>query len=137
MKRLILCGLIGISLCGSARAAITNSLVGYWKFNETGAATTAADASGFNHPGTVKNFTGTHWVAGVASNALNFDGANDHVIIPNYTKATNTLSVAAWVWADSRPIWASIAKNWGDTVAGQFHLGLNNSSGLLEIRLTS
>src|SRR5688572_250090 len=39
------------------------------------------------------------------------------------------MTVSAWVWADTRPAWASIAKNWGGSTAGQFHLGLQDAAG--------
>ena len=46
----------------------------------------------------------------------------------------DTISVVGWVYARSRPRWASIAKNWagGDYDRGQFHFGLNHDSGELE-----
>ena len=59
-----------------------------------------------------------------------------HAIVPDYPKTTNSqLSVVAWVRAQSRPRWASIAKNWGEGELGQFHFGLLDHSGELEIRI--
>jgi hypothetical protein len=47
------------------------------------------------------------------------------------------LSVVAWVYARSRPRWASIAKNWagGANDRGQFHFGLREDSGELEAHI--
>jgi hypothetical protein len=47
------------------------------------------------------------------------------------------LSVVAWIYAKSRPRWASIAKNWagGDEHHGQFHFGLYHDSGELEAHI--
>jgi ferric-dicitrate binding protein FerR (iron transport regulator) len=46
------------------------------------------------------------------------------------------LTVCAWVWAESRPRWASIAKQWakdfGLNRGGQFHFGLWHDNGDLE-----
>lgn len=56
-----------------------------------------------------------------------------HALVPDYPKTTTgRLSVVAWVRADSRPRWASIAKNWGEGERGQFHFGLFDHSGELE-----
>jgi hypothetical protein len=47
------------------------------------------------------------------------------------------MTVAAWIYAKSRPRWASIAKNWagGDEDRGQFHFGLYEDSGELEAHI--
>lgn len=49
------------------------------------------------------------------------------------------LSVCAWVWAESRPRWASIAKHWakdfGLNRGGQFHFGLWHDNGDLEVHV--
>lgn len=59
-----------------------------------------------------------------------------HAVLPDYPKTTNSqLAVVAWVRAESRPRWASIAKNWGEGELGQFHFGLLDHSGELEIRI--
>lgn len=62
--------------------------------------------------------------------------ARTHAVVQNYPKTTNSqLSVVAWVRAESRPRWASIAKNWGEGELGQFHFGLLDHTGELEIRV--
>ena len=49
------------------------------------------------------------------------------------------LTVCAWVWAESRPRWASIAKQWakdfGVNRGGQFHFGLWHDNGDLEVHV--
>ena len=75
---------------------------------------------------------------GQVGSALNLHGhrTRAHVVVPDYPKATNhQLSVSAWVRADSRPRWATIAKNWGEGKIGQFHFGLRNHSGELDLRI--
>ncbi len=60
--------------------------------------------------------------------------ARTFAVVPDYPKATNNqLSAVAWVRAESRPRWASIIKNWGEGEIGQFHFGLVDHSGELEI----
>ncbi|MBK8001206.1 MAG: hypothetical protein IPK15_21465 [Verrucomicrobia bacterium] len=51
------------------------------------------------------------------------------MIVTNYPKSTTTLTVSAWVWAEARPTWASIVKNWPGGNASHFHLGLQDSAG--------
>src|SRR2546423_591320 len=53
--------------------------VAYWKFDE-GSGTTAADSSGFANAGTVN---GPTWTSGEIGGALNFDGVNDYVSVPD------------------------------------------------------
>lgn len=111
---------------------LTNALVGYWRFDETNGLR-AADSSGQEHPGALRNFPAdnSQWVQGRVGGALRFRGspATDFVYVTNYTKSTTQLTVAAWVWAESRPVWASVAKNWTGGNASHFHLGLTDTTG--------
>ncbi|MCZ7639965.1 MAG: hypothetical protein M5U12_30300 [Verrucomicrobia bacterium] len=62
---------------------------------------------------------------------------SEWVWVPDYPKPDRVMSLSAWVWAESLPTWASIAKNWGDPSAtGQFHFGLNESAGDLSNYIT-
>jgi hypothetical protein len=59
-----------------------------------------------------------------------------YAVVPDYPKATNNqLSVVAWVLAESRSRWASIAKNWAPGEVGQFHFGLLHDQGGLEVQV--
>ncbi|MFN0152246.1 MAG: endo-beta-N-acetylglucosaminidase [bacterium] len=102
-----------------------------WYALDDGAGAAAADSSGNGNNGVVVNAL---WAAGIQGGALNFDGSGDYVRVANYPKPASTMSVTAWVNADSRPGWASIAKNWaGDT--GAFHFGLHSGDGDLEVQV--
>ncbi len=120
-------------------AVLTNQLIGYWKFDET-SGLAASDSTGLAQPGSLVNFPNdnSEWIPGLIGRALNFgDPTNQsYVIASDYAKPTSTMAVSAWVWADSRPNWASIAKNWGNSKGGQFHFGLNASSGELSDFIT-
>jgi len=120
-------------------AALTNQLIGYWKFDET-SGLVAADATGLAQPGALINFPtdNSQWTPGPIGRSLSFgDPTNlSYVIVSDYPKPTNTMAVSAWVWAESRPDWAGIAKNWGGGQAGQFHFGLNASGGQLSDYIT-
>ena len=76
------------------------------------------------------------WAGGRVGAALSLGGPTEktYAIARNYPKTSgDELSVVCWVYAESRPFWASIAKNWGyDYEArGQFHFGLLGNTGEL------
>ncbi|MDP3069845.1 MAG: LamG-like jellyroll fold domain-containing protein [Opitutaceae bacterium] len=63
-----------------------------------------------------------------------------YAYVPDFPKApAAALTVCAWVRAESRPRWASIAKNWakdvGSNRGGQFHFGLFHDEGSLEVHV--
>ena len=75
---------------------------------------------------------------GYSGVALRLDGPDSHAyaMLPNFQAATEgKLTVVAWVRAESRHRWASIAKNWSTEGCGQFHFGLLDNEGDLEIRV--
>ena len=57
-----------------------NELKGYWKFDET-SGTTATDSSGYGKQGTLNG--GATWAVGKINNAVNLDGVDDYVSLPN------------------------------------------------------
>jgi len=56
------------------------NLVGYWKFDE-GAGDIAGDSSGYENDGILVN--NPAWVSGLSGQALEFDGIDDYVTIPD------------------------------------------------------
>ena len=62
-----------------------------------------------------------------------------YAVVPNFPLAPAALTVCAWVRAESRPRWASIAKNWVKNPTpnerGQFHFGLWHDEGTLEVHV--
>ena len=72
---------------------------GYWKFEEEGNGTTAIDSSGNNNNGTI--YGGAQWAAiGNCGKALNFDGVDDYVELPNssaFNMGTSPFSIAAYI----------------------------------------
>lgn len=78
---------------------------------------------------------GTPWTVGRIGSALQFGGpaVKDYAVVPEYPKATDgRLTVAAWIFAKSRPRSATIAMNWAENESGQFRFGLNHDSGELQ-----
>jgi len=77
------------------------------------------------------------WTAGKVGSAMKLSGSNHkaYVYVADYPKTTsNLLTVAGWVYAETRPIWATIVKNWGVSKYGQFHFGLN-PKGYLDVEV--
>jgi hypothetical protein len=76
----------------------TTGLIGYWRLGES-SGTTAADSKG-THTGTYVNGVtlGATGALNESNTAASFDGADDHVSIPNANALRpNRLSVEAWV----------------------------------------
>ena len=90
---LLLCSSIFTSICLANPAA--DGLVGYWSFDE-GAGQAAADVSGNGHDG---EFAGNpKWVAGKFGNALEFDGADDHVVVDDDDALDLTEKITLMAW---------------------------------------
>ena len=101
-------------------------LAGYWKLDESNGLT-AADASPYGNTGQLGNFAGdnSQWVTGQIGGALLFVAASqEYVYVPQHPAATNTLTVSLWAYANAPGAWATFVKNWGASLAGQFHFGL-------------
>ncbi len=76
-----------------------SSLIAWWKLDET-SGLTAADSSGNDNHGTLRNMAGDEWTSGAMGGALNFDGNNDYVAIQNlYYDGSDypEISVTAWI----------------------------------------
>ncbi|HWL11209.1 MAG TPA: LamG-like jellyroll fold domain-containing protein, partial [Planctomicrobium sp.] len=85
---------------------------------------------------------------GRVEQALRLDGplTTSYAIIPEFPRAMNNkITLCAWVKAESRPRWAAIAKHWAIELdettgepyglGGQFHFGINEDSGELEVQI--
>jgi len=92
-----------------------SGLVGYWTFDETSGGVLHG-SSGHGENGTLQNFPGGNgnWTTGRLGGALQFGGPSSHeyVSVPNFTMPTASMTLTAWVWANSLPPWATIAANW-------------------------
>ena len=80
--------------------AVSSGLVAYWPLDET-SGSNAADASGYGNDGTLTNMNpAVDWVSGHIGGALEFDGVDDEVDIPDSDLLDDTqqLTVALWVY---------------------------------------
>ena len=107
------------------RADLEDGLVAYYAFDD-GSGDVLEEATGNATDGDLYLFPDddSQWVAGQIGGALEFDGIDDYVIVPECPLAEAALSVSIWGYAYEAPTWASLVKNWGGAVVGQFHFGL-------------
>ncbi|MCH7920070.1 MAG: hypothetical protein IIC50_19035 [Planctomycetes bacterium] len=82
----------------------TDGLVAHWKFDEI-SGTSAADATGNGHTGTLNNMSGSEWTTGQVDGALEFDGSDDYVSVSSVAVPTTAFSFALWFKPDSN--WSS------------------------------
>jgi hypothetical protein len=78
------------------------------------------------------------WSPGFVGSSLRLRGPSlrDYARLPFSPKRFGkTLSVIAWVYAESRPRWASIIKRWGMIGDRSFHFGLSGDDGDLEVHV--
>ena len=77
------------------------------------------------------------FVQGKFGSAIKISGANKqaYIYVPDYPKTKDSqITAMAWIYAKSRPKWATIMKNWTDKNKGQYHFGLNED-GYLDIEI--
>ena len=93
---------------GGASHDLARGLVGRWTFDE-GKGTIAHDSSGRGNHGTVMG--GAKWAEGRIGGALEFDGQDDFVSIPNESRfdITGSITISAWIRVESfTKVWQSI-----------------------------
>jgi hypothetical protein len=124
-----------------ARVVLAMNPVVYYRMEPTGDGTRLVDASTSGADATLHfgRVVAPVWTTGKVGSALRLGGPaqQTYAAVKQYPQATgDTLTVAAWVYARSRPRWASIAKNWaGGPDRGQFHFGLDEDGGELEAHI--
>jgi hypothetical protein len=114
----------------------------YYRMEPSGDGTQLLDASGGNADATIHfgRAKAPLWTSGRVGAALTLGGPaqGTYAAAESYPQSTgDELSVVAWIYARSRPRWASIAKNWagGNNDRGQFHFGLYEDGGELEAHI--
>jgi hypothetical protein len=101
------------NLCINNKKTMTAGLLGYWSFDDG----TATDSSGNNHNG---NVLGATPISGVLGQALDFNGVDDEVDIPDTTDfifSDQSLTITAWVQILDNPNEYRTFLSLGDTDA--------------------
>lgn len=110
------------------------SLTTWYKFDET-SGTTAYDASGNGRNASLVN--GPTWAAGRTGNAVNLDGSNDYVSMPNAIVSTlYDFTIAAWVRLDTVSTWSRIF-DFGTGTARNMFLTPRGGSSVIRFAITT
>ena len=100
----LITAVMAVALVGTGAASATD-LVLHMPMDDGSGSAIATDVSGNGHDGTLVNMDpDTDWVSGRAGLALDFDGTNDYVSIPDDPAldfGTGDFSVALWVFKHS------------------------------------
>ncbi len=95
---------------------LDSGLAGYWKMDD-GSGTSATDSSTNANTGTLTN--GPTWTTGQIGGAVDFDGTNDYLTVPDSSALdmTSDVTVSAWFKADTWPSgYAAIANKNGNYI---------------------
>jgi len=98
MKLLFFMGVFCFLLVFSGKVS-ADSLVAHWKFDE-GSGGTASDSSGSGNTGTLYNMDESDWVEGMLNTALDFDGSDDYIEVPDdlsMSFGTGSFSITFWI----------------------------------------
>ena len=115
------------------------ALGGYWKLDQTSGLEVPDSSPLANHGATVGFPANVNpWTNGLSGNSIRLRGTGQRAVvrIPIYPKAVTAFSASAWIWAEARTAWATVLKN-GTTNTGQFHFGLRDSTGDLEVLINT
>lgn len=120
-------GVQGTYTCSGGNGSTTidipiNGLLAYWKF-DAGVGSTAIDSTGNGNTGTI---TGATWTVGKVGGALNFDGGENYVELPDTNLSTDNLTINLWFRTSSY-----------DNGPMPFYYGDNTNGNALYVHLTS
>ncbi len=120
-------GLLIAGFCTqAAEADLSDNLIAYYPFDD-GNGEVIDEQTGKSNDAELFNFDfegDSNWVDGQIGGALSYDGIDDYAIAFDMPLAETALSVSIWGYANDAPLWASLVKNWGQSLVGQFHFGL-------------
>jgi len=117
LRRFMFLGvLVGIFIVGLMAGTSHAAVVGYWPLDD-GSGGEAADLSGNGNTGTV---TGASWVNGKVNGALEFDGVDDIVVIPDSDSLDVSTELTITVWAKFNELpagaWQNVIRKEGSYV---------------------
>lgn len=113
------------SAASIVRAPNSLGLIGYWSFDE-GHGTQVNDLSGNQNNGTLIN--GPSWTNGKVNGALELDGVNDYVTVPNSSilNVTSSLTISLWFRLNTSSGYVDLLNKTGGS---QYFLGLDSGLG--------
>ncbi len=108
---------------------IITGLVAHWQLDES-SGSTASDATGQNHNGTLTNGPAWDSSGGRIGGAISFDGVDDYVTIPHSSDlaftASQSFTLSAWVHIPTLPgKWTGIITKSRDTAPTHYGLWIN------------
>jgi len=115
-------------------AGSESGLVAYYKLNESGTTSTAADSAGGDNPGTLTNMTlpgawRTSGAFGGPKNALDFDGVNDYAQVSGGLPLANaSITVEAWARRDTMDTFQMIVSQGPASSNHGLHVGFRNTN---------
>jgi hypothetical protein len=98
---------LAVTLAASAEAG---SLIAHWKLDET-SGTIAADSSGNGNNGTLTGMDpGSDWIDGQINGALDFDGTDEPVEVPDHSSLDITGAITLCAWTNVPDLTGSFAR---------------------------
>jgi hypothetical protein len=116
---LVAAAILSNLLVAEVRADLSDGLVAYWSFDE-GSGAIAHDSSGNGNHGTI---SGATWAQGVSGAALDFDGLDDCVEVPDHPPlrlSGTDFSISAWLYLRTRD------EDYADAIAAKRSDGSHN-----------
>lgn len=110
-----------------------SEMLGYWTLDET-FGTTAADSSGKGMNGTLMNGLSfdTNSVSGRVGRALNFDGSNDYIDLPDgFSDFAKGCTISLWVYPTAVRNWARFVDLGNGAASDNIWFGRQGSTGNL------
>jgi hypothetical protein len=111
----------------TVNVVVDTGLNTWLKFDET-SGTTAADASGYGNNATING--GVTWTSGQIGNAVNLDGTNGYIALPEgVVSSADSITVAAWVNLDTVSNWSRIFDFGSGTSTNMYLTPQNGANG--------
>jgi len=120
---------VGATVDSRSAVLLIGRLVNHYKLDSN-----ADDSVGGYHGSLLGD---PNWDPGMVDQAMHMESQEGALVVLDeyYPTSAQQITVSAWVYAETKPSWASILKNWGSSVNGMIHLGLNSSGASLDVQM--
>jgi len=118
---------VKMAVINVAAATQPSPAAGEWRFDEASGSVAHDISTNASHG----NIVGATWTEGVAGGALNFDGVNDYVEIPNIApyQGMSALTVEMWAYAEQVDMFAVLMHKSQAYVKGDYELQIGPQTG--------